>query len=164
MRPSRRALGAVALVVLICLAVPAGASGAVLTRLNNSLFFQDFDGEVNQVTFGLSGGNHTFTDTGAPIDTDFGTNGGDGNLQNDECAPVPADSAVATNSATCPAQAGDLLTLSLDVGDDSAAPEGTVPTPAAMCGGTGSDNLTGGAGADFILGEDGRGHRGGGRG
>ncbi len=92
MRPSRRALGAVALVVLICLAVPAGASGAVLTRLNNSLFFQDFAGEVNQVTYGLSGGNHTFTDTGAPIDTDFGANGGDGNLQNDECAPVPADS------------------------------------------------------------------------
>jgi len=151
----RLALAGLMLSAAFSLAAPAGASAAFLFRFGgDTVILQDFEGADNHVTFGFSAsGDHTFTDTGATIDTDSNF---DGNLQNDSCAPVPRTSPTPTNSATCPAQAGDSVVLALGLGDDDAAPDATTsPAEYTICGGSGADNLTGGPGFDFIVGEDG---------
>jgi Ca2+-binding RTX toxin-like protein len=129
MRSLRSALIAVAILAL----TPAAAQAGTVTLSGATLSFAAADGESNNVSVTLSGGNYTVTDSGASLTYVGGCSGGSG-------APV-----------VCPSAGVTALTLDgRDLADTITVGPGTAN--ATISGGEGDDSLNGGSGNDTLNG------------
>jgi Ca2+-binding RTX toxin-like protein len=120
------------------LVLPAAAPAAEVTRLsgsNNVGIFADV-GELNDVTIGHDGSNHTFTDTSATL------------------IATPPCSQVTPNEVSCPSAPDDRVLAFVGDRDDRVTAT-TTPFPAAVCGGLGDDVVLTGSGPDGVFGEEG---------
>jgi Ca2+-binding RTX toxin-like protein len=137
-----RSLAVAGATVAVLTLAPA-AQGSTLARIaGDAVIFTADSGETNGLTVGFvpgSPGTHTFSDPGNPIDTTFD---GPGNCEN-----------VTTDTASCPAAAGDAVIA--DLGDEGDTGISTASVGTSFCGGPGEDDLTGASGDDFLLGEGG---------
>jgi Ca2+-binding RTX toxin-like protein len=119
------------------LALPATAAAAEVTRLsgsNNVGLFAEV-GELNDVTIGHDGSNHTFTDSSAML-----------------TATSPC-SQVTPHEVSCPSAPDDRVLAFLQDRDDRVT--ATTSFPTAVCGGLGDDLVRTGPGPDGISGEEG---------